>query len=112
MMEGMVYLRTEAAIISATTMAALLMMAGEKKKRTTKYAPSKQANKSKIKVSPKKFCILRGIFNTQYSNLKAGDTRTINDGKYIYIATADGSGSITINDKFAIQTKKRSSNHE
>ena len=75
---------------------------GRKKRRKTKYAPSAQANKSAIKVGPKKFGVLRGVFNTNYPNAQKGETHIISDGKSLYAAESDGNGSVSLLRKMPI----------
>ena len=80
---------------------------GGRKKRTPKYAPSKNANPGGVCVGPKKYGILRGILNTKYPGLKAGETRYINDAKTVYEVTADGMGGMRTNQKWSIRKGKR-----
>ncbi|MCD7755811.1 MAG: hypothetical protein LUJ09_05715 [Firmicutes bacterium] len=76
---------------------------GGGKAKKTKYAPSLQANKSKIRVSPQTFGMLRGQFNTKYPNATPEDGYLpIYLGKYMYKARADGYGSIAIDYKIKI----------
>lgn len=62
----------------------------------TKYAPSPQANISKVKVSPKKFGILRGEFNTKYPQSLKGERGYVSHDGKSYLVESDGMGSIAV----------------
>lgn len=69
---------------------------GNGKIKTTKYAPSKRANRRGITVSVKTFGILRGNFNTLYPKALQGDQNPVSYSGKRYLLEADGSGSVIV----------------
>lgn len=70
----------------------------------TKYAPSPQRNHSAIQVKPKTYAKLCGEFNTKYPMTEDNHviTGNIRHGNYVYRATRDEYGSLTIHGKVKI----------
>lgn len=70
----------------------------------TKYAPSPQRNHSGIQVKPKTYAKLCGEFNTKYPMTEDNHviTGNIRHGNYVYRATRDEYGSLTIHGKVKI----------
>ena len=70
----------------------------------TKYAPSPQRNHSGIQVKPKTYAKLCGEFNTKYPMTEGNHviTGNIRHGNYVYRATRDEYGSLTIHGKVKI----------
>lgn len=70
----------------------------------TKYAPSPQRNHSGIQVNPKTYAKLCGEFNTKYPMTEDNHviTGNIRHGNYVYRATRDEYGSLTIHGKVKI----------
>ena len=62
----------------------------------TKYAPSKQRNRSGIQLSKKKYAKLCGVVGTRYPGLKEGEIRRIRDAGKLYTIRADGYGGFVV----------------
>lgn len=70
----------------------------------SKYSPSPQRNHSGIQVKPKTYAKLCGEFNTKYPMTEDNHviTGNIRHGNYVYRATRDEYGSLTIHGKAKI----------
>ena len=83
--------------------AKILKARDAKAKKKTKYAPSKQRQASKVKMSPKKYAQVCGIYMTRYPGLKPEDgPRQAFDANNIYRAQADGYGGSDVQTRLKI----------
>lgn len=92
------------------SVAKILKARDAREKKKTKYAPSKQRQTSKVKMNPKEYAQVCGIYMTNYPNLKASDgVKTDYDSDYIYRAQADDFGGLSVNSRKKIKDtgKKR-----
>lgn len=92
------------------SVARILKARDARMKQKTKYAPSKQRETSKVKMSPKKYAQVCGIYMTNYPGLKASDgTKTDYDANHIYRAQADDFGGLSVDSRKKIKDagKKR-----
>lgn len=92
------------------SVARILKARDARMKQKTKYAPSKQRKTSKVKMSPKKYAQVCGIYMTNYPGLKASDgTKTDYDANHIYRAQADDFGGLSVDSRKKIKDagKKR-----
>lgn len=81
-----------------------------REKKKTRYAPSRQRKASKVKMSPKKYAQVCGIYMTNHPGLTSADgAKTEYDDNYIYRAQADGFGGLSVNERKQIKNtgKKR-----
>ena len=77
-----------------------------RKKGGTKYAPSPQRNHNGVQLKPKEYAKLCGAFNTRYPGLKPEDgARPITNATYLYRASADGYGGLTVHSKQPIKDR-------
>lgn len=85
------------------SVAKILKARDAKAKKKTKYAPSKQRQASKVKMSPKKYAQVCGIYMTRYPGLKPEDgPRQAFDANNIYRAQADGYGGSDVQTRLKI----------
>ena len=85
------------------SVAKILKARDAKAKKKTKYAPSKQRQASKVKMSPKKYAQVCGIYMTRYPGLKPEDgPRQAFDANNIYRAQADGYGGSDVQSRLKI----------
>lgn len=85
------------------SVAKILKSRDAKAKKKTKYAPSKQRQASKVKMSPKKYAQVCGIYMTRYPGLKPEDgPRQAFDANNIYRAQADGYGGSDVQTRLKI----------